>query len=240
MTQTPITTSPNARDRTMFARQSPLRRVAVAGLLVATAALVQGCAGRDGMSTGSVPDDYRTRHPITLSEAEHTLDIPIASGDSRLTVGVSDAIRGFAATYASSSSGSILIMTPQGSANSVASYNARRQIRSVLASAGVPARKIEETNYAASGSSAPIRLSYLAITAMTHPCGNWPEDLSNDTVANKNWQNFGCATQSNMAAQIANPMDLVTPRGMSPIDAERRSNVIGLYRKGENTATTND
>jgi pilus assembly protein CpaD len=222
----------------MFARPSSLRRLALAGLLVASAGLVQGCASRDGMSTGAIPDDYRSRHPITLSEAEHTLDVPIASGDSRLTVGVSDAIRGFAASYASSSSGSIVIMTPDGSANSAASANARKQIRTVLTGAGVPARKISETRYAATGSSAPIRLSYMAITAMTHPCGNWPEDLSNDTFSNKNWQNFGCASQSNMAAQIANPMDLVTPRGMSPIDAERRSNVIGLYREGSNTATT--
>ena len=237
MTHSPTAASLNARDRTMFAKQSSLRRLALAGLLITTAGLVQGCAGRDSMSTGAIPDDYRSRHPITLSEAEHTLDIPIASGDSRLTVGVSDAIRGFAANYASSSSGSIVIMTPEGSANSAASSYARKQIRTVLTSAGVPARKIAETRYAANGSSAPIRLSYLAITAMTHPCGNWPEDLSNNTFANKNWQNFGCATQSNMAAQIANPMDLVTPRGMSPIDAERRSNVIGLYREGSNTAT---
>jgi len=216
---------------------SPMRRIAFAGLMIATAGLVQGCASRDSMSTSSIPDDYRSRHPITLSEAERTLDIPIASGDSRLTVGVSDAIRGFAAGYASSSSGSVLIMTPEGSANSVASSNARKQIRSVLTSSGVPARKIAETRYAASGTSAPIRLSYVAMTAMTHPCGNWPEDLSNNTMANKNWENFGCASQSNLAAQIANPMDLVTPRGMSPIDAERRSNVIGLYRDGSNTAT---
>ncbi|WP_418884886.1 hypothetical protein [Agrobacterium cavarae] len=35
-------------------------------------------------------------------------------------------------------------------------------------------------------------------------------------------------------------MDLVGPRGMSPIDAERRSVVLGKYRAGKNTATTND
>lgn len=227
----------NRKDRTMSAKQFSRRRTALIGAMLATAGLLQGCAGRDSMSTSAVPDDYRSRHPITLSEAEHTLDIPIASGDTRLTIGVADAIRGFAASYGTSSSGSIVIMTPSGSTNSMASANARKQIRAVLTSAGVPARRIAETSYSASGTSAPIRLSYIAMTAMTHPCGNWPEDLSNNTFANKNWQNFGCAAQSNMAAQIANPMDLVTPRGMSPIDAERRSNVIGLYREGATTAT---
>ncbi|MBU2487688.1 MAG: pilus assembly protein CpaD, partial [Alphaproteobacteria bacterium] len=31
-------------------------------------------------------------------------------------------------------------------------------------------------------------------------------------------------------AQIANPGDLIAPRGMTPIDAERRSTVIEAYR----------
>ncbi len=30
---------------------------------------------KDGMSTSAIPDDYRTRHPIMLSEVEHTLDV---------------------------------------------------------------------------------------------------------------------------------------------------------------------
>ena len=53
-----------------------------------------------------------------------------------------------------------------------------------------------------------------------------------DTTDNKHYANFGCATQNNLAAQIANPGDLIAPRGMTPIDAERRSNVIETYRTG--------
>ena len=215
-------------------------RTALAATILGAAAILSGCGTNpDRMSTGSIPDDYRTRHPITLNEVEHTLDIPIASGDREMTIGMSDAVGGFAADYLASSSGTIQILLPQGSPNAGAASLMRRQIRQALIGRGVPAPRIIETSYQAgtSGDAAPVRLSYVAITAVTNQCGQWPEDLQNNTFANKNWQNFGCATQANLAAQIANPMDLVTPRAQAPIDATRRSTVIGLYREGKDTST---
>ena len=97
--------------------------------------------------------------------------------------------------------------------------------------AGVPAPRIVETSYqTASSAPAPIRLSYVATTAMTNQCGQWPEDIANNTMSNENWYNFGCASQNNLAAQLDNPMDLVAPRAMTPIDAQNRSKVIQTYR----------
>ncbi|MGC4391967.1 MULTISPECIES: CpaD family pilus assembly protein [unclassified Agrobacterium] len=214
------------------------RRAGLVTVVALAAGLLQGCA-RDPMTTNAIPDDYRTRHPITLSEAEHSLDIPISAGDSRLTTAAADNVRGFAQNYASMSTGVINIQIPSGSANSAAASRMAKQIRSALSGAGVAPGKIMETRYAASpnGDAAPIRLSYVAVTAMTGQCGQWPEDLSDNTFANKNWYNFGCASQSNLAAQIANPMDLVGPRGMSPIDAERRAVVIETYRGKPSTVT---
>ncbi|MGP4685807.1 CpaD family pilus assembly protein [Agrobacterium pusense] len=219
---------------------SSLGRAGLVAVVALTVGLLQGCA-RDPLTTNAIPDDYRTRHPITLSEAEHSLDIPVSAGDSRLTTAMADNIRGFAQNYASMSTGVINIQMPSGSANSASAARMAKQIRTTLSGAGVAPGKIMETRYAASpnGDSAPIRLSYVAITAMTGQCGQWPEDLSDNTFANKNWYNFGCASQSNLAAQVANPMDLVGPRGMSPIDAERRAVVIDTYRNGKNTATAN-
>ncbi|MBU0736622.1 MAG: CpaD family pilus assembly protein [Alphaproteobacteria bacterium] len=216
------------------------QRILLAGLVLGTAVALSGCGStKDRMTTSAIPDDYRTRHPIMLSEVEHTLDVPIASGDRRLTVGVQDSIAGFAADYLSASTGTIQVMVPHGSPNSGAASAMRKQIRQVLTTRGVAANKIIETSYQAEANSnaAPVRISYVAITAMTNPCGEWPEDLQNNTFSNKNYHNFGCATQSNLAAQIANPMDLVTPRDMAPIDATRRSTVIGLYRRGADTST---
>ena len=170
--------------------------------------------------------------PIVLTESQHTIDVPVASGDRELTAAMRDNIRGFAMDYSSKSRGVIQIMVPHGSANAGAASILRKDIRATLVGAGVARNRIIETSYGANpeGDAAPIRLAFVAITAKTNPCGQWPEDLISNTVENNQYHNFGCATQANLAAQIANPMDLVAPRGMSPIDAERRSVVIEDYR----------
>lgn len=212
-------------------------------LLLGMVALVSltGCGGmgKDSMSTGSIPDDYRTRHPIVVTDVEHSLDLPVAQGSNRMTIGMSDTVTGFAQDYRNASSGYVQIMVPQGSANATAAASVVRQVRGVLIAKGVPATKIIERPYQAQvqGDAAPIRLSYVATTAVAGPCGQWPEDLANDTSQNKSWENFGCATQANLAAQLANPTDMIAPRGMTPIDADRRTQVINNYRTGTTTSS---
>lgn len=209
-----------------------LARLLAIGALLAAGTSLAGCANRDGMSTGALPDDYRTRHPIVIAEAEHSIDVPVASSDRHLTKGARDVIRGFASSYLNSATGTVQILLPSGSANAHAASALRREIRSVLVDAGIPGVRLVEASYQANfdGDAAPIRLSYTAVTAKTEPCGNWPKDLVANTIENKNYENFGCASQANLAAQIANPMDLLGPRAMSPIDAVRRGQVIKDYR----------
>lgn len=208
------------------------RSMARLATLAFVGGLLASCGTRDNQTTAAIPDDYRTRHPIVLAEAERAIDIPVASGDSRLTQGTRDVIRGFAAEYRHAASGVVQIMLPRGSANSHAAHIVRKDIRRLLAASGVPANRVIETAYeaGATGDAAPIRLSYVAITAQTGPCGEWPEDLTLNTLENRNYHNFGCATQSNLAAQIADPTDLIGPRQMSPVDAAQRAEVIESWR----------
>lgn len=209
-----------------------LRATLTAALLLSVAGLA-GCGTKpDGTATGAIPDDYRLRHPIVLTEAEQTMDLPIAAGERRLSTAVRDNISGFASDHAARSGGAIQIMLPRGSANAATAERLSKDIRATLTRAGIPRDRMIMTAYDAGGhgDAAPIRLAFLSIAAKTAPCGEWPEDLVENTMENRNYSNFGCATQSNLAAQIANPMDLVQPRGMTPIDAERRGVVIDDYR----------
>jgi len=50
------------------------------------------------------------------------------------------------------------------------------------------------------------------------------------TSENKHYADIGCSYQNNLAAQMANPNDLLGPRKQSDIDAENRSKVIDVYR----------
>ena len=56
----------------------------------------------------------------------------------------------------------------------------------------------------------PIRLSYLRYVAEAPECGQWPTNLAED-YRNLPYPNLGCAQQHNLAAQIANPADLLGP-----------------------------
>lgn len=207
-------------------------RILAAAGLIAVAALSSCAAPRDNLTTGGIPDDYRQRHPIVVTEAEQSVDIPVATTDRRLTIAQRDLIRGFAANYISRASGPVYLMSPQGSANAAAVSQVRSQVRAELASRGIATSKIVYASYAASGpgDAAPIRLTFTGTTAVTAQCGQWPKDIGGG-FDNQNYYNFGCATQNNLAAQIANPEDLIAPRGMTPIDAARRNDAITEYRQ---------
>jgi pilus assembly protein CpaD len=221
-------------ENRIFARRPAIASTAAILLI---SALLSSC-GNSQLTTGSIPDDYRTRHPIVLAEGEYTLDVPIASGDIRLSTGQKDMVRGFAQNFSASAAGVVQIQVPHGSYNAGAASHLAGDVRKTLTDAGIRPQRIIMSTYAASpnGDAAPIRLQYMATKAMTSQCGQWPEDLSDDTFANKNWYNFGCASQNNLAAQIANPSDLIAPRGMTPIDATQRAKVISDYR-GESASS---
>jgi pilus assembly protein CpaD len=212
------------------------RRSAVAairmGMLAGIAGALAACANVHHIEVGATPDDYRTNHPIIVAEREQTMDVPVASGDRQLTIGARSAVRGYASRYRDSASGAVRILTPHGSLNSSAASIVAQEIRAELVAQGVPNGYIIVTPYQAgsTGDSAPIRLSYFATDAFTGECGRWPEDILANGNENKHYFNFGCATQNNLAAQIADPMDLIAPRGATPIDAERRGNAIADYQ----------
>lgn len=214
----------------------PTIKVSIRAARLATVAALGGllaaCGNVHHIEVGATPDDYRTNHPIIVAEQAQTIDIPVASGDSKLTMAARSAVRGYARRYMSGASGAVRVMIPHGSLNSSAASLIANDVRKELVSEGVPAGRIITTPYRAAptGDAAPIRLSYFAIDAFTGECGRWPEDILADGNENEHYYNFGCATQNNLAAQIANPMDLIAPRGMTPIDAARRSQAISDYQ----------
>jgi len=79
-----------------------------------------------------------------------------------------------------------------------------------------------------------LRLSYLQFVADPPDCPDWSENMGRDPQ-NMPWPNMGCATQRNLAAMVANPEDLLHPRGETPRPGERRDTVWGKYIAGEPT-----
>jgi len=206
-------------------------RHAILGL--ALAGLLAGCAKRHSVHVGAVPDDYRTNHPIMIAEKERTLDLAVASSDRGATDSQRSAIEGFLANYDPKAAPVLNIMVPDGASNSAAAGDVARDFTRIAHKNGVPDSRVVVTAYQAGSAevAAPVRLAFTAIAAQTDKCGRWPEDILANVRANKHYSDFGCSYQNNLAAQIANPNDLLGPRKPSEIDAEDRGVVIDDYRE---------
>ena len=210
---------------------SRLGRAAILGL--AMASLVTGCAKRHSIHVGATPDDYRTNHPIIIGEKERTLDLAVGSSDRRATRSQRAAIEGFLNNYDKDAAPVLNIMVPDGASNSVAAGDAAREFVRIAHQNGVPDSRVVVTGYQAGSAevAAPVRLAFTGIAAQTDKCGRWPEDILAGNRANKHYADFGCSYQNNLAAQIADPNDLLGPRKPSEIDADDRSAVIDDYRE---------
>jgi len=208
-----------------------IRRSAIPALAIALAASLAGCANRDSITVGSVPDDYRTTHPIVIAEKNQKIDLPVGAGDRGMTGAQRDTLLGFLDGYDKGAAPSLTIAIPRGSANEVAALVAGRDFARVAVAAGVKRNRIVMTSYqsAVPEASAPVRVAFVAVRAQTDKCGRWPDDML-ETSQNKHYADFGCSYQNNLAAQMVNPNDLLGPRKQSDIDAENRGAVIDLYR----------
>jgi len=214
------------------ARQPLLAVVLAGGLAVALA----GCAAQVNPleTVGSVPDDYRVNHPIAVEEQVETMDVPVGLYTGRLSDGAKANVAGFAQKFEASGSSLIAVVAPSGSPNQQVAATIAVEIEDVLRQSGVPSTAIDYRVYHAGSAerNAPVRVAFSRIGAHTAPCGPWPDQATVNSQ-NRHYFNFGCATQQNLAAVVANPLDLLYPRGMTPADAERRADVLDKYRKGQ-------
>ncbi len=226
-------------------------RRSVAGLAVRAAAaavcaiVVCGCNTDQQVTTGApeVPTDYRLRHPITLQESRRTLELFIGSNRGELNPTQRAQVLSFGLGWKRAATGGMVVQRPVGSSNERAVAEAMPEIVSILAASGLPPQNIAVQTYDAltGPSPAPVRIGYPKITAQVGPCGMWPEDIgpsfNRDYFENQPPWNYGCATQRALAAEIANPSDLVQPRGETPAYTMRRATVLQKYTNGESTAT---
>jgi pilus assembly protein CpaD len=223
---------------------SPKVRLA---LLLAGFAALGGCTHRsqaDDIITGSLPDDYRLRHPIVVQEASKTTEIFVGHARGGLTTAQRADIAGLAQSWLREGTGAIIIDVPAGTPNALAAKQTLADIRGMLTSLGIPPRGISVRPYQPTDPRqfATIRLRYPRIMADAGPCGTWPEDLGpsikdKSYLENREYYNFGCAAQRNLAAMVANPEDLVQPRAETPANEARRTEAFAKYRQGQPTAT---
>jgi pilus assembly protein CpaD len=224
--------------QTLSSRRRNSRLGYFAGPLFVLAAGLCGCGANYASSDPAQPVDVQARHPIVLATAPTSLDVfPIGRDlDPR---SVAD-LNAFAARYQKFGSGAILILTPRRQASDARSVD---QIRKTLARAGLRG-SVAVSTYAPSDptAAAPIRVVFMGLKAeVKTPCGLWPEDLASGSSLsgwkNEPYANFGCASQSVLAAQVDDPRDIVQSRVLAPADVAMRTRAIENVRKGQDPGT---
>jgi pilus assembly protein CpaD len=224
------------------ARRSSRQAWRVAAI-IGCAAMLAGCYTAPTEVVGSVPTDYRNRHPIVIKETPRTVELFIGERRGALTGAQRAEVLSFANEWRRESSGGVIIDLPTGTNNAAAAASALQEVRSILSAAGVPPQSVEVRPHRVSDPRklATLRLNYPRIAADAGPCGLWPKDLGptyeREYFENGEYWNLGCASQRNLAAMVDNPADLVQPRGEVPPYSPRRNTVFEKYRKGESTAT---
>jgi len=230
----------------MTATVSHKRRHAVrmAVALVGLGLSLGACVHDDRAEIGGFPDDYRLRHPIAVEEANHSIVVFVGQGRGGLSAEQRADVMGLAQSWQHEATGAISADVPVNTPNARAAADSFREIQSLLAAAGVPAHGMVVRRYHPEDTRhmAAIRLSYPKLKAEAGPCGLWPEDLgpsvkNKSYFDNKDYYNFGCANQRNVAAMVDNPSDLVQPRPETPAYTMRRAEAFEKYRKGTATAT---
>jgi pilus assembly protein CpaD len=182
--------------------------------------------------------DPSQRHPIMVSQEPATMSIRVARGARGLSPGQKDQVAAFLGRYRGADSGNskLVLLVPSGSPNESAAVLAVGDMRRLISDFGFADSAIVIEPYRElRDAGAPIRLSYLRYIAEAPQCARWTSNVAEDR-RNLPYPNFGCAQQHNLAAQIANPADLLGPRTMDPADSERRTIVYDKYRQGKSTA----
>ena len=201
------------------------------------------------LSTGSLPADYRDRHPIRLVDGQRTIQVLVGSGRAGLTATQRAEVASLGSDWRHEGTGYVVIEIPAGAVNSVAAKQTVREIRSLLNFAGVPPQATLLRNYQQPYREdlGAIRVTYTKIQAVAGPCGQWGDNLGPGLVGHERYPllesenvpywDYGCASQKNLAAALVNPEDLVQPRPETPAYASRRQTVVDKYRQGQDTST---
>src|SRR5579872_7185619 len=130
--------------RTPLDRNRALR---LAGALLGLAVALGACTHTDGAVTASIPDDYRQRHPIAVQEANQSIVIFIGHARGGLSAPQRADVMGLAQTWLHEATGPIAADVPVDTPNARAAADALREIRALLAAAGIPPRGLVVRQY---------------------------------------------------------------------------------------------
>lgn len=203
--------------------------------LVLGGLLLAGCVGGPASLGGEAPLTPTSRYSLQVEPGLER--IALAVHETGLSTNQQAALADLVQRFAIEGAPALVVEAPAG--DDPVANQAAWNVKAGLVAAGAPANMIRVVSYAAPDPRAPILAGFETVRAVVPQCGTQWGSLTR-TGDNQSASNFGCAVTANLAAQIANPRDIVAPRTMTPADAQRRSVVFDHYAKGEQTAAARE
>ena len=195
--------------------------------LLILAAPIAACGPDSGLTPYNNPSLNSANQPV-VQRSDYVMDVSAAAGG--LAAGEAARLHGWFQSLGLGYGDRIFVDEP-----AYADAGARAQIAGVAARYGL---RLSDGAPAMSGMVQPgsARVIVSRTTASVPGCPNWEEGEINSRTA-KSPPNYGCATNSNLAAMIADPNDLVLGQQASGEDAQSAVKAIKVYRDRIPTGT---
>ena len=209
------------------ARRGPALLMGAAVLALAMGA--GGCTRLDEQTAAELHDPV-SRHPVSYATSPEILYVEVPGGSQALSRDQQADVYRFVQRYKSESTGTLRIAAPRSIAGHLKTSGIGRQIEAIVHGAGIDPTSIESTRSTGNGQRGPVlALSYDRTVALAPQCNDWGTNLG-ENRERLPFNSFGCATQRNLALNVANGRDLQTPQGeTSQRPSERRSVVWDKY-----------
>lgn len=191
---------------------------------MAPALLLGGCMGTQNRGVESV-------HQPVVHRQDYALDL--ATAGDRLAAGESRRLAGWLNSMRVGYGDRVSIDDPAGQG-----AGAREDVASIVASYGLLLSDDAPVTNAPVAAHA-VRVVVSRSRAEVPGCPDWSRDASHEFESNTS-SNYGCSVNSNLAAMIAQPEDLIRGRsGTGTIDTATSAKAIEAYRKAGPTGNGN-
>lgn len=208
-------TRANHRPR-ITPRRSRSGAISAAALLSAFA--LAGCV--DDFTAAAISNPA-THHPIAYTTSPETLLVEVAPHGMGLSQNQAADVWRFVERFKAESTGSLRVEIPGKSKSTVS--KSVMQIEGIVQNAGIDPRAVDMVQVGGkSVHASAIVLTYDRTVAVPPDCGDWSDDLGKNRERLP-YNNFGCATQRNLALTVNNGRDLQMPQQETPRSSERRS-----------------
>lgn len=190
----------------------PTRSLLLAALLPAM--MAAGCSGTRNRGVESV-------HQPVVSRADYAIDLAVRGND--LAYGESQRLRGWLAGLRLGYGDRVAVDDPAQAAG------AQTHIAAIVADYGLLLADQPPVTPAAVAPGT-VRVIVSRMSAAVPNCPDWSR-TSGSNFDQHTWTNYGCGVNSNLAAMVASPADLVHGASGGGNDAATSFKAIDLYRK---------